>query len=84
MESMGKREFYFLMYLKESGYLYIARDKGVGLYAYTKKPEKYGNGWTTMDGTFLRADTDLFPFLHWDDEEPTLIQDLLEKCGDRN
>lgn len=79
MELMGKREFYFLMYLKESGCSYIAKDKGLGIYAYTKKPEKYGDGWTTMDGDFLRVDTDLFSFLHWDDEEPTLIQDLLQK-----
>ena len=79
MELMGKREFYLLMYLKESGYLYIARDESSTIFAYEKQPEKYERTWIPCGNRMFYIDAELFSFITWQDEEPTLIQDLMKE-----
>lgn len=59
---------------------YIARDKNGSLYVYQNKPikrynEYWGDGSCGRDFCFKH----LFLFINWTDEEPYLIEDLLEE-----
>ena len=60
---------------------YISRDIDDKLYIYVKKPTKTSMVWRT-DNKFVRFDTfkNLFQFIKWSDEEPTLIRDVLGNC----
>ena len=79
MELMGQREFYLLMYLKESGYLYIARDKSSVIFAYEKQPEKYERTWIPCGSRMFYIDAQLFSFITWQDEKPTSIEELMKE-----
>ncbi|MGF3075719.1 hypothetical protein [Facklamia sp. P12955] len=59
---------------------YLARNKAGWLYAYYDKPHKaYDAYWSTSDnGERIELNDNLFPFIKWEDEEPTKISDLLE------
>lgn len=55
---------------------WIARDKNGGLYIYILKPTKGFSGWCSGDHTaYIKTD---FPFIKWEDEEPTRISELLK------
>jgi hypothetical protein len=58
---------------------YIARDKDGTLCAYTVEPERSGGIWFSWTNDYggLGAFDHLFENVKWEDEEPTLIQDLL-------
>lgn len=55
--------------------LWVARDKDCELYLFTKKPNKIKKVWATGDCTTdcVRIDSDSFPDVQWEDEEPTLL-----------
>lgn len=72
-------EFKLLKYYIEHGYQYIARDDDKNLFAYDTKPDKMQCQWK-LTKKIKRIDfDDLFSFIKWEDEEPTLIQDILDK-----
>ena len=57
---------------------YIARDKNGLLYLYDDEPTKEEKSWyPESDYSDLCAFSHLFENVKWEDEEPTLIQDLL-------
>lgn len=59
---------------------YIARDENGELWVYGVKPEKRereGEWWDPDNG--LLPFSGLFQFIKWEDEEPYLIEDLLEE-----
>lgn len=63
-------------------YNYITRDSNGFLFLYSTKPEKgrIFNVWCAEDTIIggFSAYTHLFQFIKWEDEEPTLIKDLLK------
>ena len=60
-------------------YEWIARDADDSLCAYTKRPIKQMSIWRT-DGWMSPMDLfhHLFQFIQWEDDEPYLIEELLE------
>lgn len=61
---------------------YIARDSNGLLYIYKNKPDKtYDLCWGNGRGTCF-CFNHLFQFIKWEDEEPYLIEDLLEEQED--
>jgi hypothetical protein len=60
---------------------WITRDKGGDVFCYLGKPSKYENNhWYSASMSFyLGAFNHLFKMVQWEDEEPTLIADLLKE-----
>lgn len=55
--------------------LWIARDKDGDLYLYTRKPEKVEEYWTVeWPHAYYQFNTDLFPEVKWEDDEPTEVE----------
>lgn len=79
---LSRLEHELLKFINNEGYKYIARDNCGGvLFRYPEKPTKniygeWGKGGICSD---LRMFNDLFQFVKWEDEEPTLIKDALDK-----
>lgn len=62
----------------DSEFKYIARDKNGFLYLYVDEPTKQEKSWyPETDYSDLCAFNHLFKNISWEDEEPTLIEDLL-------
>ena len=66
-------------------YKYIARDKNGSLFLYSKEMSKFADEWCFdgdkgIDGNHSNFSlfNHLFKMVKWEDEEPTLISDLLE------
>ena len=74
---LTKLEFHLLSYLKESGFLYIARDEDDILNVYKEKPKKGRFYWRGGDDRGIE-EYELFSFVTWDNEEPKLIEDLIK------
>lgn len=53
--------------------LWVARDKESGLWAHTTKPTKHSKIWGNDDDKCFNLDSELFPEVQWEDEEPTLL-----------
>lgn len=63
-------------------YKWIARDEDGGLFVYIEKPIKGNICWGRYTYTYAsRLDlfNSLFTFIKWEDKEPYLIEDLLER-----
>ena len=63
-------------------YKYIARDKNKDLYLYSKKPLNQECEWRVIvygNNSELKAFNHLFQFISWEDDEPYLIEDLLNE-----
>ena len=58
-------------------YKWIARDKNGCLYVYASKPEKVITIWEGSGLPMIPFDH-LFQFIKWEDDEPYLIEELLE------
>lgn len=58
--------------------LYVARDKNGSLYLYEYKPKKHSIIWTNL-GFVEELDSDLFPEVKWEDEEPTEVELTIKK-----
>ena len=65
----------------DKDYKWIARDRNNNLFLYKSKPKKYENSYY-MDKGYTSYEFNcfnhLFQFIKWEDEEPTLIEDLLK------
>ena len=84
MRKLKKYEIKLLMFCQKYGYVYIARDDDENIWAFKSKPpksKKFGvwcNVGTRYDLVCLKKHR-LEGIVSWGDEEPTLIEDLLEK-----
>lgn len=76
---LTKREIDVLKALKTLGYEWLARDKDDELIAHKNKPDKHNEiFWSNKLYLTTRVDKDLFPFIKWNDKEPTNIDELLK------
>lgn len=67
--------------LKNTDYKFITRDSDSKLYFYITKPRKYNRCWQYLAQNQRRLlSDDLFPFVQWEDSEPTLIKEVLNDC----
>lgn len=67
--------------LKNTDYKFITRDSDSKLYFYITKPRKYNRCWQYLAQNQRRLLSDnLFPFIKWEDDEPTSIKDVLANC----
>lgn len=67
--------------LKNTDYKFITRDSDSKLYFYITKPRKYNRCWQYLAQNQRRLlSDDLFPFVQWEDSEPTSIEDVLGNC----
>lgn len=58
-------------------YQWMARDVDDALYFFTEKPEKCPSFWTTRE-EYTTGFSKLFTFVHWQDEFPYRIKELLD------
>ena len=78
-----KFEYDFLKYLAENtNYLYICRDKNGNLFLYCEEPHKSvaDEWWVGRGVADLSAFSKLFRFIHWENEKPTAIRELVKNC----
>ena len=80
---ISKKDRSFLEYLREDN-KYIARDKNDNLFVYETKPRKSEKCWSMTDSLvcesylYLNRHFDVdFPMVKWEDEEPWLVEDLM-------
>lgn len=80
-------EFELLKYYQKNDYKYITRDETNSRLSFFKgKPKKSFRSWLSNETfevrypVFEKYLTELFVFIKWEDEEPTLIQDILDNC----
>lgn len=82
---VSKLEYDILTYiLKNTECRYITRNKSRSLCVHSYKPvkdTKYGH-WTAVCDKVKSCEVfnNLFPFIKWEDEEPTSILEVLENC----
>lgn len=82
---LTRLEYEILTYiLKNTECRYITRNKSRSLCVHSYKPvkdTKYGH-WTAVCDKVKSCEVfnNLFPFIKWEDEEPTLIQGVLNNC----
>lgn len=82
---VSKLEYDILTYiLKNTECKYITRNKSRSLCVHSYKPVKdtqYGK-WTAVCDKVKSCEVfnNLFPFIKWEDEEPTSILEVLENC----
>lgn len=80
---LTRLEYLLLKLFYEKDYKYLTR--GIGGYLYMHKgkcpPQKDSGMWYNHE-TYITFDVinDLFQFVQWKDEEPTLIEKLLNNC----
>lgn len=75
-------EQYILKYiLEKTQYRFIVREKSDNIYIYKRKPKKGIGAWDSSTGMLnLNIFINLFPFIKWEDEEPTSIKEVLDNC----
>ncbi|WP_418220974.1 hypothetical protein [Catenibacterium sp.] len=67
--------------LEKTQYRFIVREKSGNIYIYKRKPKKGIGAWDSSTGMLnLNVFINLFPFIKWEDEEPTSIKDVLDNC----
>lgn len=77
---LSEEEYEDLKELLDYGYYYIARDKNDTLCAYEEYPRKNEHDACWSDDISVSPlGNDHFKFIKWEDEEPTLIADLLKE-----
>lgn len=67
--------------LEKTQYRFIARERNDTIYIYKRKPQKGSDAWEIISGMRnFNLFINLFPFIKWEDEEPTSIEDVLNNC----
>ena len=74
---LNEDEKAILKVLLNEKYKWIARDKNDWLYVYASKPKKGITIWENT-GSPMMPFVHLFNFIKWEDNEPYLIEELLE------
>ena len=71
--------------LLAQGYKYLARDEAGVLTAFEKKPFKHSmfdwrppSAWASPEGRIIDMKSFGFKFIKWEDDEPTLIADIVK------
>lgn len=67
--------------LEKTQYRFIVREKSDSIYIYKRKPKKGLGAWDISTGMQnLNIFVNLFPFIKWEDSEPTSINNVLNNC----
>lgn len=67
--------------LEKTQYRFIVREKSDNIYIYKRKPKKGTGDWDISSGMQnLNIFVNLFPFIKWEDSEPTSIEYVLKNC----
>lgn len=67
--------------LEKTQYRFIVREKSDNIYIYKRKPKKGTGAWDISSGMQnLNIFVNLFPFIKWQDSEPTSIEYVLKNC----
>ena len=67
--------------LEKTQYRFIVREKSDNIYIYKRKPKKGLGAWDSSTGMLnLNVFINLFPFIKWEDSEPTSIEYVLKNC----
>lgn len=67
--------------LEKTQYRFIVREKSDNIYIYKRKPKKGTGAWDISSGMQnLNIFVNLFPFIKWEDSEPTSIEYVLKNC----
>lgn len=67
--------------LENTQYRFIARERNDTIYIYTRKPKKGSDAWEIISGMRnFNLFINLFPFIEWEDSEPTSIEYVLNNC----
>lgn len=68
--------------LEKTQYRFIVRERSDNIYIYKRKPKKGLGAWdiSTAGMQNLNIFVNLFPFIKWEDSEPTPIKEVLENC----
>lgn len=71
-----------LEYLLENRqYGFVVRERNGFIYIYKSNPKKEADGWKSLSlGRELGPFNNLFQFVHWENSEPTSIEDVLNNC----
>lgn len=79
---LTKLEHGILEYLLENRqYGFVVRERDGFIYIYKSNPKKEADGWKSLSlGRELGPFNNLFQFVHWEDSEPTSIEDVLNNC----
>ena len=70
-----------------NGFKYLTREENGFLYVYSQKPRKVNHPmedellcrWSCSYGLIDDVDKELFPNVHWEDEKPTSIEELMKE-----
>lgn len=78
---LTRTEYSLLRHVYKLNYKYIARDKDGDISLYLDEPDKdmLTEIWHGKEYEFTLFNN-LFPFIKWEDKEPTLIEDVLDNC----
>ena len=67
--------------LEKTQYRFIARERNDTIYIYKRKPKKGSDAWEIISGMRnFNLFINLFPFIKWEDSEPTSIEYVLNNC----
>lgn len=84
---LTRLEFELLKYYQKNDYKYITRDETNNRLSFFRgKPKRSFCSWLSNEffevhyPVFEKYLTELFSFIKWEDEEPVLIQDILDNC----
>lgn len=67
--------------LEKTQYRFIARERNDTIYIYKRKPKKGSDAWEIISGKQnFNLFINLFPFIEWEDSEPTSIEYVLNNC----
>ena len=78
---LTRLEFEILKWLDKGGYKFIVRSPNDNLMAHDSIPKKVLYGWISENRyKILTSFNDLLHFIKYEDEQPTLIQEVLEIC----
>lgn len=67
--------------LEKTQYRFIARERNDTIYIYKRKPKKGSDAWEIISGMRnFDLFINLFPFIKWEDSEPTSIEYVLNNC----
>lgn len=78
---LTRTEYLLLCHVYKLSYKYIARDKDGDISLYLDEPDKdiLTEFWHGKEYEFTLFNN-LFPFIKWEDKEPTLIKEVLNNC----
>lgn len=78
---VSKLEYDILKYISDNTeHMYITRDLNGFLCLFDEKPKKNVDYWKGFGLSDMDVFDELFQFVQWKDEEPTLIKDVLNNC----